>query len=353
MENKSHALAAGAFVLAVAALLVGLAMWLLRDVANTVAYELASSEAVSGLQPQAPVRFKGVAVGKVTDISFDPTNRANVLVRLAVAADAPVTKSTFATLAYQGVTGLSFVQLDDPGGSSEPLPRGPNGPPRIPLRPNLFGQLSDQAQDLVSKLDTSVERVNALLAPDNQAALIAAVKELGGAAREAAREPDLDDFVGVGDGVVQHAGACPFAGDVAGFFFELAHAADERGFTGVDLAGGELEHDAAHRVAVLALHDEAAVVEDRHHHHGAVVQDVLARGLRAVGQRQRVAAHVEEAALPDLLAADGDLAQVRVLVGHVANARRIAMLHKVIKPPGRMPSSSTAAPLSLAPKMRP
>lgn len=185
MENKSHALAAGAFVLAVAALLVGLAMWLLRDVANTVAYELVSSEAVSGLQPQAPVRFKGVAVGKVTDISFDPTNRANVLVRLAVAADAPVTKSTFATLAYQGVTGLSFVQLDDPGGSSEPLPRGPNGPPRIPLRPNLFGQLSDQAQDLVSKLDTSVERVNALLAPDNQAALIAAVKELGGAAREA------------------------------------------------------------------------------------------------------------------------------------------------------------------------
>ena len=31
MENKSHALAAGAFVLAMLALLIGLAVWLTRD----------------------------------------------------------------------------------------------------------------------------------------------------------------------------------------------------------------------------------------------------------------------------------------------------------------------------------
>ncbi|HRL37048.1 MAG TPA: MlaD family protein, partial [Ottowia beijingensis] len=84
MENKAHALAAGAFVLAVTALLIGLAMWLLRDEVNTTTYEMVSAEAVSGLQPQAAVRYKGVAVGKVTDISFDPDNRANVLVRIAV-----------------------------------------------------------------------------------------------------------------------------------------------------------------------------------------------------------------------------------------------------------------------------
>ena len=33
MENKAHALAAGAFVLVVAALLVALAVWLTRDTA--------------------------------------------------------------------------------------------------------------------------------------------------------------------------------------------------------------------------------------------------------------------------------------------------------------------------------
>ena len=37
-----------------------------------------------------------------------------------------------AELAYQGVTGLSFVQLDDDGSSAEPLPPGAEGwqPPR-------------------------------------------------------------------------------------------------------------------------------------------------------------------------------------------------------------------------------
>ncbi len=184
MENKSHALAAGAFVLVVTALLIALAMWLMRDVANTDAYELSTEDPVSGLQVQAPVRFKGVAVGKVTGIAFDPKARGNVLVTIAVDHDAPVTKSTFATLAYQGVTGLSFVQLDDSGQSREPIPPPPEGGlPRIPLQPSLLGQLSDRAQELVSKLGSSAERINEILGPGNQAALTALLKDAGAAAK--------------------------------------------------------------------------------------------------------------------------------------------------------------------------
>ena len=54
MENKAHALAAGAFVLAVTALLIGLAMWLLRDEVNTTTYEMVSAEAVSGTSCALP-----------------------------------------------------------------------------------------------------------------------------------------------------------------------------------------------------------------------------------------------------------------------------------------------------------
>lgn len=183
MENKAHALAAGVFVLAVTALLIGLAMWLLRDEVNTVAYEMVSSEAVSGLQPQAAVRYKGVAVGKVTDIDFDPAKRGDVLVRIAVSPDAPVSRSTFATLAFQGVTGLSFVQLDDNGGSAEPLPPGPNGPPRIPLKPNPLGQLTDMAGELAERVGQITDRVNQVLSDENQAAFSAALKDVGAAAR--------------------------------------------------------------------------------------------------------------------------------------------------------------------------
>ena len=187
MENKAHALAAGTFVVLVTALLIGLAMWLLRDVTNTRAYEIVSHNAVSGLQPQAAVRFKGVAVGKVTRISFDPAERGRVLVTLAIAPDAPITRATVAELAYQGVTGLSFVQLDDDGSDAAPLPPGPNGVPRIPLKPGLLGQLGDRAQDLIGKLDTSAQRINQLLAPDNQAVLTGALGDIGAAARSVDR----------------------------------------------------------------------------------------------------------------------------------------------------------------------
>ena len=187
MENKSHALAAGAFVLVVTALLIGVAMWLMRDVTNTVAYELVSKDAVTGLQPQAAVRYKGVAIGKVTSIALDPRERGDVLVRIAVDPNAPITRSTFATLGFQGVTGLSYLQLDDDGKSGEPLARGPNGLPRIPFRPGLLGQLTDRAQDLIGKLDESAERINRLLGDDNQAALHSALVEIGNTAKSVTR----------------------------------------------------------------------------------------------------------------------------------------------------------------------
>ena len=101
MENKAHALAAGAFVLFVASLLVGLAMLLTRDTGVRHLYEMTTREAVSGLQPQAAVRYRGIAVGKVIFIGFDPQLTGNVLVRFTVEDGTPMTKSTFATLGFR------------------------------------------------------------------------------------------------------------------------------------------------------------------------------------------------------------------------------------------------------------
>jgi phospholipid/cholesterol/gamma-HCH transport system substrate-binding protein len=188
MENKSHALAAGVFVLAVLALLVALAAWLMRDVSDTVDYELVTQQAVTGLQEQAPVRYKGVTVGKVTRIVLDVDNPGQVVMRLAVIPAAPVTRATYATLGFQGVTGLSFIQLDDDGKAAQaraqPLPAGPNGgPPRIPFRASLLGQLSDEAQMLITQLNTTAERVNRLLANSDNVTLAATLADISQAAK--------------------------------------------------------------------------------------------------------------------------------------------------------------------------
>lgn len=182
MENKSHALAAGTFVVLLLALVIALSVWLTRDTRDLQTYELSSPDAVTGLQPQASVRYKGVNIGKVTAITLDPQKIGNVLIQVAIDTQAPITESTFGTLGFQGVTGLAFVQLDDEGQSTVLLPPSEGAPPRIPMRPSLLTKLTDQGEDLLAKLVTGTERVNTLLSDDNQKALRSTIDNLGQAA---------------------------------------------------------------------------------------------------------------------------------------------------------------------------
>lgn len=182
MENKSHALAAGIFVLVVAAMLAGLAIWLTRDSANYEQYELSTKDGVSGLQPQAAVRYKGVAVGKVTRIGFDPQVQGNVLIRIAVNEQAPISPTTFAVLGYQGVTGLAHVQLDDAEQPYPELPPGPSGLPRLPLKPSPFGKLAEQAPAILTQVEEATRRINQVLGDGNQQKLSEALSNIAQAA---------------------------------------------------------------------------------------------------------------------------------------------------------------------------
>lgn len=182
MENKSHALAAGAFVVLVAALLVALAAWLSRDSGQHRIFEIASREGVTGLQEQAPVRFKGVTVGRVQSIALDGQARGQVLVRLALDSNAPITATTYATLGFQGVTGLAFVQLDDDGKDGPELDTRDDQPSRIPMRANLLSRLSDQGAGLLGQVAEGAEKANRLLDSGNQKALMDAVQHIGQAA---------------------------------------------------------------------------------------------------------------------------------------------------------------------------
>jgi phospholipid/cholesterol/gamma-HCH transport system substrate-binding protein len=188
MENKAHALAAGIFVVAITVLLVGLAAWLTRDVGERDVYEISTRETVTGLQSQAAVRYRGVDVGKVASIGFDPKAQGNVLLRLEIDHAAPVTRDTFATLGFQGVTGLAFVQLDDNG---QPAPRlvpdDETHPPRIPLRPSLFSKLALRGEVILEQVEKVTQRVGEMVGDANQRRVATALDNLGTAAADTSR----------------------------------------------------------------------------------------------------------------------------------------------------------------------
>jgi phospholipid/cholesterol/gamma-HCH transport system substrate-binding protein len=182
MENKAHALAAGLFVVALTALLLVLGAWLTRDSGQRDAFEISTREAVTGLQEQAPVRYRGVDVGKVTRVGFDPKAQGNVLVRLEIARGAPITTDTFATLSFQGVTGLAFVQLDDSGKPAPLLAPNDEAPPRIPLRPGLLSKLADKGEKILDQVEQITARVNNLMDEKNTKGLASAVDNVAQAA---------------------------------------------------------------------------------------------------------------------------------------------------------------------------
>ncbi|MFN7712233.1 MAG: MlaD family protein [Curvibacter sp.] len=182
MENKAHAIAAGVFVVGVTALLIALAVWLTRETGTTQRYEIATRSTITGLLPQAAVRYRGVKVGKVAQIDLDPRLPGQVLVLMDIEPGTPVTRSTYATLGYQGLTGVAFVQLDDSDESREPLQAAGGEPLRIPMRAGFMEQWSQRGERLLGELEETARRANQLLAPENQRALRQSIDALGQAA---------------------------------------------------------------------------------------------------------------------------------------------------------------------------
>ena len=182
MENKAHAIVAGAFVLVVTALLVLLSVWLMRDTTQRDMYEMSTQDVLTGLQTQAAVNFRGVPVGKVEKIGFDSKIKGNVLVRVSIDRSAPLTKSVFATVASQGVTGLGFIQLDDSGTSAERLVPNDADPPRIPLQAGGFDKLLKQSEVIFKQLEQASNGLNKLLSNDNQQRVVTGLDNIASAA---------------------------------------------------------------------------------------------------------------------------------------------------------------------------
>ena len=168
MENRSHALIAGLFVIVLSMAVAITAKWLSGETADHAHYILMSEGSVSGLNPQAAVRFRGVKVGKVENIGFDPENSRFIQIRIGVDRNVPLTKGVFAQLGYQGVTGLAYVQLDDDGNQPELLQTNEVDLAHIPMRASTLENIVYSGQDLLNSVNETVKKMNLLLNEQNQ-----------------------------------------------------------------------------------------------------------------------------------------------------------------------------------------
>jgi len=167
MESRAHALAAGLFVL-----LLGIgaayAVWKFgqRGMRPDV-YLLTTPGNVIGLNVEAIVRYRGIRAGKVTRIEQDAQDARLLLVRIELDPRFRLTRATTARLGHQGMTGLAYVLLEDPGTSNEILDGQADPPARLPLRPSLIETLGQQAENIGSRAGEVLARLERLLDEDN------------------------------------------------------------------------------------------------------------------------------------------------------------------------------------------
>ena len=141
-------------------------------------------ESVQGLDVGSPVKFRGVTVGNVADITIAPDHRhvqvtsgiyVDAIARLGLGDRAPRKGEDFMNpllrvqLVSAGITGVRFLQADffHPGRYPEPLL--PFDPPwnYIPSVPSTLKSLGDSAEEIVSRLPELETRASQALATMN------------------------------------------------------------------------------------------------------------------------------------------------------------------------------------------
>jgi phospholipid/cholesterol/gamma-HCH transport system substrate-binding protein len=161
MENRRLQAIVGAVVLALSLILLVTLFLIARAnfKKDYAYYDIHFNRPVSGLAKAGEVRFNGLLVGEVRDISMNPVKPGTVVVTVRVYASTPVTTDTVAELEAMGFTGVSYILLLDDDKDHKPgLPlvaRDGEEYPVIPVRiSGLRGRLSSSAEVLASTIQT-------------------------------------------------------------------------------------------------------------------------------------------------------------------------------------------------------
>lgn len=173
MEPRANYLTVGLFVIGLATALVLTILWLSasRQVERNT-YLVYLSESVTGLSVQAPVRFNGVDVGNVTDVSLNPQNPQQVRLELSINSGTPINQSTRAILQTQGITGVMYIGLQAGATNAPVLEKSADEDyPVITSEPSLLMQVDTAARELATGFHDVGGSVQQLLNAKNQTAI--------------------------------------------------------------------------------------------------------------------------------------------------------------------------------------
>jgi phospholipid/cholesterol/gamma-HCH transport system substrate-binding protein len=173
-----------------------------RDELGKTTYAIYMKGSVSGLTLGAPVTLSGIQVGNVKDISFAAsTDTALIRVIVDIVDTAPVHSDTVASLKFQGITGTSYVGLDNTGQQPQPLTAtDQDGMLTIPSVASPLDRVVTSVPELIDQITKLSERGQALLDDKNIGAvhdLLVSLNKVVGASNGQSLESAVSELNGL------------------------------------------------------------------------------------------------------------------------------------------------------------
>lgn len=229
MDSKVNYAAVGVFVIGLGMVLVAAILWLAAGGElhkKTDLYQSFSAESVAGLNVNAPVKYRGVDVGKVKDIELVPNNPQQVQIVYAIDRGTPIKTDTIATLTTQGLTGIAFVELSGGSPAAPPLvAKVPGEVPIIPTKPSLTARLEEVLTRVMSSVDKTSHTIDGVFSDENKKALSASLANIAAVTQTIAdRRASIDSALKNADRTM--ANAAQVSAKLDSTLARIDHAAD-------------------------------------------------------------------------------------------------------------------------------
>ncbi len=171
MNNKVNYTVVGILILVAMSFMVAFTYWLLKPEVsqNVKKYTIYFDESVLGLNIDAPVKYRGISVGKVKVLEINPNNSEQVKVTVSILKSTPIKTNTLAKLTAQGITGLSYINLSMGTNKAQILKTQENEMyPIIQTTPSFFENFERSLGSVSSQLSSTLGRTEELLGENNQ-----------------------------------------------------------------------------------------------------------------------------------------------------------------------------------------
>lgn len=130
---------------------------------NVKKYKAYSTTALPGLKPNSSIKYKGINVGKITDINFKDNNFDEVEFDLIIREDLPIKKDSILKVDQSGILGHNFLNLIQNNSSNDMLDSGGT----LQINTGGISQILESAPNITEKIDILLENANEIISPQN------------------------------------------------------------------------------------------------------------------------------------------------------------------------------------------